>query len=871
MRNISEAVKDFSRAIEIESSKLSGYIGLGDCYRIQSEFMTAIQNYSTVLNQDKSIFEIIGLKRAICYIELKDYDLAEKDIQKILEENPNNCEAVYFRGLIHMYRGQNHSAILNYEQAIKLNLSETATIKSLHDIALIKIEERDIYAAFYTLQRVEDIPESVKYLHNLKIFLNGAVNMIKKKFKEGLSELEKIKDCSEINEAIKPLILSYRAYGNFSLGKIEEALEDYKTLQEKGQIMKGDIYNRLLCNGILEGLNKNFELSQMYFKEAQELDKSKIEPPFYIWLISIIKVIEENKKDYQEFIKNSHDKNHKEKFSDLKKQLILVVYESLEHLEKVLSENDSCSNLSFYIGYLKLAIGLENEAVENFNTAIDKSDDNMALHYIWKGIALCMCNEYERALGEFRIALNVDPTDYTAALYKGRCYLYSKEINRAFYAFKDFMDEGDQEHEIKYWVGNCFLSSGMNNHADQFYTEALNIKKTEDCLRELVKCCIAEKSLIKALKLLQDLVEEYPNPAYEYDLNVLEALKSTSCRDFAQAQKLFNELLSKEGRGMVFSESDLQFYLGYTFFTLGDYRNALISFENAQKVKYEKEAIVTNQIEEEALRAIFEGDEGEERGPIPGQTFTKLEMIYNVAMTYLMLGNQNRAIEMLESLYKEKSPELKSEFMDIISSMLKEPIGKIIEIIKKRKLKDEDLDKSESDISQEEDVYASEKDLNSKNKRCKTVDIFPISNRLCGIYDETFLKLNETEILKFRLSFCLPFIELPDMSIKAGFEILQNISVNSVENRPEAPWIKRTINGIIFTNNIIEKEAYEVYDVNELIDQISHDKEAVVNTRVKLNAEKIFENHRIAQKEKDKEKKSKFLLFYFYFFRCPFN
>jgi tetratricopeptide (TPR) repeat protein len=58
------------------------------------------------LKQDDSVFEIIGLKRAICYIELKQYNLAEEDINKILKVNQRNCEAIYFKGLISFYKKQ---------------------------------------------------------------------------------------------------------------------------------------------------------------------------------------------------------------------------------------------------------------------------------------------------------------------------------------------------------------------------------------------------------------------------------------------------------------------------------------------------------------------------------------------------------------------------------------------------------------------------------------------------------------------------------------------------------------------------------------------------------------------------------------------
>jgi hypothetical protein len=95
------------------------------------------------------------------------------------------------------------------------------------------------------------------------------------------------------------------------------------------------------------------------------------------------------------------------------------------------------------------------------------------------------------------------------------------------------------------------------------------------------------------------------------------------------------------------------------------------------------------------------------------------------------------------------------------------------------------------------------------------------------------------------------------MSIRSGFETLEKIDISCVESRPEAPWIRRTADGIVFTNNILEKEAYFVGDVGELLEQIEESDKAVVNTRVKLNAEKIFEEIRRKEKEEDEKKKSK--------------
>ena len=71
------------------------------------------------------------------------------------------------------------------------------------------------------------------------------------------------------------------------------------------------------------------------------------------------------------------------------------------------------------------------------------------------------------------------------------------------------------------------------------------------------------------------------------------------------------------------------------------------------------------------------------------------------------------------------------------------------------------------------------------------VDIFSSVNRLCGIYDDTQYLLKCGVTIVFKLSFCLPLVLPPDPDIKVSFEILKDIKISNVENRPEAPWIKK--------------------------------------------------------------------------------
>ena len=199
-----------------------------------------------------------------------------------MKENDANCEAIYWKGKALKELGRFEAAIENYEQAVNLNRSQSATLKSLFDLALIRIQERDIYLAYYTLDRIEEIPEELSLLFHLKIFLNGAVNMIKKKFKDGLEDMKKI-DQTKIKECnLENLVLSYQAYGHFSLGKIQEALEIYNEIEKRQALVEGDTYNKLLCQGILNGEAKKFAEAKVFFEKAKSIFRLKVEPTFYI-------------------------------------------------------------------------------------------------------------------------------------------------------------------------------------------------------------------------------------------------------------------------------------------------------------------------------------------------------------------------------------------------------------------------------------------------------------------------------------------------------------------------------------------------------------------------------------------------------------
>lgn len=776
-KDCEKAINDFSKAVQINSSKCSGYIGLGDTYRLMGDYHTAIQNYSIVISKEAVLFEIICLKRALCYIEIKEYIAAERDIDSILEASPQNCEAMYFKGLCRKNQLDYSNAIIVFEQAIKLNQSESATAKSLHEMALIHVIQKDMYAAYFALDRIEEIPESMVWLIKSQQFLSGAISLIKKKYTEGIDKMNEVKDCEELEAVLRPMVLSYRAYGYFCTGEIQKAVDDYKELETKYKIEGGDVINMYLSQGILCTNNKSFKDASLYFEKARQLEPKKIESTFYISLLNIIAFIEENKEAYESFLKRPK----LEHFQAFKKRMILVIYECLETLESTQNTNDSCANLSFYIGLLKLSIGLENEAISNFSTAIDKSEENMAIHFMWKGIALAMCEQYDKALNEFRIALSIEPKNFKAALLKGRCYLFTKEIDRAFYAFKDFIEMEDEESEIQFFIGNFFFFEGQTDNAVQAYKTSLALKCTERALFELCRCYIIDKNLILAQELLEKLNSDYYDEGYIFDFKQLNSLKDTSTGEFYKSLEEMVEL-EKEIKlgGIIFGQIEMYLYIGLCNFYQKNYELASEYFTKSKLEKYKVNS--SEYFEDVGINQMIEMEDQEENEDSTmannGMSFTKAEINYNIAQAYIMQGKVDLAIERL------------SEILE--SNKYKQKVEEYINILKGNNITEE------------------------IRSRPYYVEIFSSTNRLCGIYDDVQVTLPKTGVtIVFKLSFCLPLVMPPDPDIRVSFEILKDIKINNVENRPEAPWIKKNEFGQVFTSNVILNEVEEI-DSSEL-------------------------------------------------------
>lgn len=508
------------------------------------------------------------------------------------------------------------------------------------------------------------------------------------------------------------------------------------------------------------------------------------------------------------------------------------------------SINGSSSNMHFYIGLLKTLVGNNAEAVESFVNAIEKSDDNYYNHYYWKGVALAASGNYEQALGEFETARNIDKSSFKANLHIGICFLILGDLDNAYEAFKTVVGDSQNEMEVNYSIGKFFMMRGFMNHAVQSFQFALKNFAKEKVLQELVKCYISEKNLVSAVETYVSL-EKLSNKnkkAYAFDITVLDQLKKCSEGTPSEAIKVLNQLEESHKEGFIFKRFDLLVYIALAQFLSQDYQNALKTFMLIEMEFYNKEdPCLPPTLEEDAFMVLFVSPSEREGQPfVSTKSITLPEIIYNMSICLLMLKHYDKAYLKLSNLkrivhIRGKVQKLLNKLKPLVSP---ETVEKEKEVV--TRVKTSAFDNIEtSEVDEEEELI-----------------IFPMENRLCWIYPTSLVELGSPEVkIEIRLSFCLPTIDISDIRINVDFEEFTKINLRSIEFKPEAPWIKKSKEAIIFTNCIREDEVAEYESPEELLKKMKGS--IPINSTVRVYVEQAYKHNLEAEmKKKQKEHES---------------
>lgn len=219
------------------------------------------------------------------------YDYYQKDrlhealqiLNKILEEEPENTDALFYLGVVHHRFGNNDDAVANFRKIIEINPHDADVLNNLGIILQGKGQYDQ--AIIYYRKAVELKPQLCEAFYNL-----GTLLVIRNETDEAIA-------CFRSALQLDPRL--YQAYTALAVifqkrGQHKEAIEHYtKALQFDPN--NADIYVQL---GVALYNISQTEESRTYFEKALQLNQDLAEP--YLFLGMILK----EKKEYTGAIAN---------------------------------------------------------------------------------------------------------------------------------------------------------------------------------------------------------------------------------------------------------------------------------------------------------------------------------------------------------------------------------------------------------------------------------------------------------------------------------------------------------------------------------------------------------------------------------------
>lgn len=142
----SEAVTSISKALKyIDTSdkqyRCAAFATQGDAYRALKDTVNSLKSYNSALKINSADTKIM-LRRAGLYLMSDNYELAEKDYQRVVSIEPNNISGYLGLGEIDIQRDNYDGAIANAERAIAIDASDYQGYAQKARALVLKGDER---------------------------------------------------------------------------------------------------------------------------------------------------------------------------------------------------------------------------------------------------------------------------------------------------------------------------------------------------------------------------------------------------------------------------------------------------------------------------------------------------------------------------------------------------------------------------------------------------------------------------------------------------------------------------------------------------------------------------------------------------------
>ncbi|OMJ86093.1 hypothetical protein SteCoe_12449 [Stentor coeruleus] len=565
LKNYKKALKTIEICIEKFPDYLESYYCKGKFSMFKKKFLDAIECFNKTNNIKKYLFiercwkGLHNYDKAVECLEkfkidtgdgvfynveagkleykFRRYQKAVNFFDNALKVEKCDFEAVYYLSKCKIALGDNEEAELLLEKVAQKTKDDKLATRAVFKISKLKIEQNDFYGAYSTLARKKaevvalnqkqtltsiqnhlkkadflmkkpsdyifnsnniSMVSRSKYLHEK--YAESMFAIVQQHFPEALEHFNSLLSENPPKDLLYKCYI-YRAFGYFSLYRIEESYSDYTYAGEIKKLDRSSNFNYKISQALIEYNKKNYSSALEILNIGSFTNYHN--PMWHIIRVSCL------------IINNFSDKNYYNIQSEI---------ESIEELN-----NDG--ELLFFQAIIKYLEGNYTSSAEKIEKYFKITDKANILSYVIRAFSYIPLLKYSQAYKDLTSVINMDSDFNNIYPYRSICAYFINCNDEAYEDIKKVSELPDSEATLL----SVYLYITTDN-IDKALELLSKIEDNDEKFLIQAHCMLIKENFTEAVEILKKTTQENT----EIDIKIIE--------------KLLKGQVNIQGTGIIFSE-----------------------------------------------------------------------------------------------------------------------------------------------------------------------------------------------------------------------------------------------------------------------------------------------------------------------------
>ncbi len=489
-------------------------------------------------------------------VELKDFDKAIDEYERLLREDPRHVEG--HRRVAELYLATNQP-VKAREHFEELSNLEPRGAENYIKLAEIRLADQDVRGAIADLKRAVDLDERNGYA----LALLGALYNKEEKYAKAEKTLEKAVDAGREEAEV----YSELGIARLNLGDDDGAEGAFKRALDKEPQLIPALENL----GVLYYHAKRYDDAYYNLGKLVKLEKENVRGQLYFGFTAAELGYDDEAIDALNIVINKEPSNVDARITLAE---VYLTGEKLKAVRKVLNEigtpEKRADEIYYYMGLAAEGLGDYQTAIEDFRRAIN---ENRRLYeaYLGMGRSAEAVEDYTTAESAYADATSLEPSrieaplalgllferlgEYSNAIryYErasaaaedriepylglGRCYLEKKNFGAAEKALKKAVEIDDESFDAHYYLGRYYKAEDKRPEAIKEFEEAVwLVPESVPARVELGYMYLLEEKYVEATPVLEKAVAL---DSKNFDANTYLAVTYENLERYPEAIKYY--------------------------------------------------------------------------------------------------------------------------------------------------------------------------------------------------------------------------------------------------------------------------------------------------------------------------------------------